>query len=89
MSEMQFRVGGLLLLAVGLAVLVLGGYILYSTWAANAEFNRMDSALGGLITELGLAIGADVSESFQRGGALAAIGAVVATFGFYLLGKVK
>ena len=89
MSEMQFRVGGLLLLAVGLAVLVLGGYILYSTWAANAQFNRMDSALGGLITELGHAIGADVSESFHRGGALAAIGAVVATFGFYLLGKVK
>jgi hypothetical protein len=87
MSGLQFKVGGLLLLAVGLAVLVLGGYIIYTAWDSNARFNQI--GLGGLVADLVHAMGATVSGPFQRGGILIGIGAVVATFGFYLLAKVQ
>ena len=89
MSGMQFRVGGFLLLAVGLAVLALGGYILYNAWDSHTGFNQMHSGLGGLVEDLSHAMGSTGSGPFQRGGILTGIGAVVATFGFYLLGKVK
>ena len=89
MNNAQKKLIGSVLAVTGLALLVYGGYELYSSYDYNQSMSQVDESLGGLVSSLSDLVGSDVNYDYTKGGIIAAVGLIDFIMGWVILGKSK
>ncbi|MDX1475925.1 MAG: hypothetical protein R3309_17255 [Reinekea sp.] len=89
MNALQAKILAAVFIPLGLASAGYGGYQLFLAWDHNQELKESDNALGGLLSSVTNALGADMTMPYTQPVIFLGAGLFVFLLGWLALGRVR